>query len=161
MLYLVRRGTISIRMRKGAAFVEIGRIYANEVIGELTFFDRAPRSAAAMALTEVEVLEIEFDAMERVFQSIPDYMRAIMASMADRLRKSNESIRRLERHTVNELHNIGRNEDGDSAADVLAATADILGSAGVPPLGESAESGAEGEFVEGEEEIPGAPKKKK
>src|SRR5882672_8476019 len=86
-LFLVKKGTVAIRKRKGSAFIELGRIYSNEIIGELSFFDGAPRSAAAIALTEVEALEIPFDALEKIFESVPGYLKTIVAAMAERLRR--------------------------------------------------------------------------
>src|SRR4051812_46909949 len=86
-MYLVKKGTVSVRKMKGAAFVEIARVYSSEVLGELSFFDRLPRSAAAIALTEVECLEIQFTSLDKVYKSVPDYMKTIIAAVADRLRK--------------------------------------------------------------------------
>lgn len=101
-MYLIQKGTIAVRKSKGGAWVEIGRLYSNEVLGELSFFDRQPRSAAAIALTEVEVLEIHFDALDKVYALVPEYLRAIMASVADRLRKANDTIRRLQKNVVSD-----------------------------------------------------------
>lgn len=63
-MYLVQKGTLSVRKMKGSVHVEIARVYSNEVLGELSFFDRLPRSASAVALTEVELLEIRFDSTD-------------------------------------------------------------------------------------------------
>src|SRR4051812_33642013 len=92
-MYLIKKGAVAIPKMKGAAYVELGRLYSNEVLGELSFFDRLPRSVAAVALTEVEVLEIKFDQLEKIFVNVPDYLKTIMASVADRLRKANDMIR--------------------------------------------------------------------
>lgn len=110
---------------KGAAQVEIARVYANEVLGELSFFDRLPRSASAIALTEVEALEIHFDSLDKIYAKVPEYMKTIIASVADRLRKANDTIRRLQKEVVSEGTGSGGKLDGPSAADVLAATADV------------------------------------
>ena len=106
-MFLVQKGTVSIRKVKGQAYIELGRVYANEVLGELSFFDRQPRSAAAIALTDVEVLEIRFDALDKVYAGIPDYMKTIMASVADRLRKANDTIRRLQKTLVKDSDSPG------------------------------------------------------
>ena len=95
-IFIVKNGAISIRMVKGKSPVEVGRIKANEIIGELSFFDRLPRSATAVAMIDLEVVEIPFEAMEKIYNNIPDYMKTIMASLADRLRKANEQIRGLQ-----------------------------------------------------------------
>jgi len=118
-IFLMKKGTVAIRKRKNAAFIELGRVYANEIIGELSFFDRAPRSAAAIALTEVEVLEIPFEALEKIFESVPDYLKTIVAAMADRLRKSGDAIRRLDPNMIREDDGTILVEDELSATDVL------------------------------------------
>jgi CRP-like cAMP-binding protein len=129
-LFLIKKGTVAIRKRKGSAFIELGRIYSNEVIGELSFFDRAPRSAAAIALTEVEVLEIPFDALEKIFQSTPAYMKTIVAAMAERLRKSGEVIRRLEPNTIRDGEGASMGDEELSASDALAVANEAAQSEG-------------------------------
>ncbi|OFZ18106.1 MAG: hypothetical protein A2X94_13965 [Bdellovibrionales bacterium GWB1_55_8] len=123
--FLVQKGTVSVRKMKGAAQIEIARIYANEVLGELSFFDRLPRSASAVALTEVEVLEIQFDALDKVYAAVPDYMKTIVSSIAERLRRANDTIRRLQKDVVSESGEAGAPADTPSASEILAATADV------------------------------------
>lgn len=96
-IFIIKKGTISIRKAKGNAYVEIAKLYTNEVIGEMTFFDRLPRSAYAFAATEVEVMEITFESLDQIYAQVPEYLRTIMAAMADRLRKANEMIRKLQK----------------------------------------------------------------
>ncbi|MBI2712677.1 MAG: Crp/Fnr family transcriptional regulator [Bdellovibrio sp.] len=103
-IFIIKKGAVSIRKIKGKHFVEIAKVQANEVIGELSFFDRNPRSATAVAIIDVDALEIPFESMEKIYNGIPDYLKAIMASMAERLRKANEQIRVLQK----QLH---RNKD--------------------------------------------------
>jgi CRP-like cAMP-binding protein len=110
-LYLIKKGTVAIRKKKGSAHVEIARIYSNEVIGELSFFDRLPRSASAIALTEVEVMEIHFVSLDKIYAGIPDYLKTIMAAVAERLRKANDVIRKLQKTVVEE------DKDGLNAAE--------------------------------------------
>jgi CRP-like cAMP-binding protein len=99
-LYIIQKGIVSVRMSRGSAFVELGRVRAGEVLGELTFFDRQPRSALAMATTTVEALEFHFKDLDPVYTQIPSYMRSIIASLADRLRKADETIRKLQSTTI-------------------------------------------------------------
>jgi CRP-like cAMP-binding protein len=142
-MFLIKRGTIAIRKMKGSAYVEIARVYANEVLGELSFFDRLPRSASAVAMTEVEVLEIRFDALDKIYGGVPDYMKSIMASVADRLRKANETIRRLQKNTVAHERNTTQPAPGSPAeiaqeADLSAALDNLPGDA---PGDDSGDSG--------------------
>ncbi len=126
-MYLIKKGTVGIRKRKGSAWVEIARVYANEVLGELSFFDRQPRSASAVAMTEVEVMELKFDGLDKLWNQIPDYMKTIMASVAERLRRANDTIRRLQKDViVEDVKGKPIGAESPSASDVMAATANIL-----------------------------------
>lgn len=106
-IFIIKKGAVSIRKIKGKHFVEVAKVQANEVIGELSFFDRNPRSATAIALIDVDAMEIPFESMERIYNGIPDYLKAIMASLADRLRKANEQIRVLQK----QLHNTKKDQE--------------------------------------------------
>src|SRR3989338_6487832 len=90
-MYLIKKGTVAIRKKKGKESIELAKIYSGEVIGELSFFDRAPRSASAVALTEVEAMEIGFDNLDRIYAGVPDYMKTIMAAVAERLRRADDT----------------------------------------------------------------------
>jgi CRP-like cAMP-binding protein len=98
-LFIIQKGALSIRKMKGKTFVEVAKIQPGEVLGELSFFDRLPRSASAVAIIEVEALELTFESMEKIYNSVPDYMKTIVAALADRLRKANETIRSLQKES--------------------------------------------------------------
>lgn len=119
-LFLIRSGSVSVRKPKPGGEVEIARIHSNEVVGEISFFDRLPRSAAAVALTEVDALEITFDGLDKIFEKVPPYIKSIIASMADRLRRADDTIRKLEKDFVQDSSQDPKSE-GFSAADALAA----------------------------------------
>jgi len=96
-LFLIQKGAISIRKKKGNTTIEVGKVLAGEVIGELSFFDRLPRSASGVAIIDVEAIEISFVSLDKIYSSVPDYLKTIMAAMADRLRKANDTIRQLQK----------------------------------------------------------------
>lgn len=99
-MYLIKSGEVSVRKRKGSTFVEITRLRQGEILGEISFFDRQPRSATAMALSPTEVTEMAFDSLDATYSKIPDYLKTIMASIADRIRKTDDAIRRLSKESV-------------------------------------------------------------
>jgi len=130
-LFLLQKGTLSIRKMKGAAFVEIARVFAGEVIGELSFFDRNPRSASAVALTECEALEISFESLEKIYSSTPAYLKTIVACMAERLRRADDTIRRLQKDVVKEGAESAPTPDGGpSASEALSALSEVAIGAG-------------------------------
>ena len=126
-IFLITKGSVAIRKMKGASFIELAKLHSNEFLGELSFFDRQPRSASAYALTEVELTEIPFEALDKLFAGTPPYLRVMISSMADRLRKADEMIKRLQKGGAEEAEAAPPppEEDLDAAA-ALAAAAGAL-----------------------------------
>lgn len=95
-IFIIKDGIVAVRKKKNAGFVEIAKLRSNEVLGELSFFDRLPRSATAVAVTKVTAIEIDFASLDNIYSAVPPYFKTIMAAVASRLRKANETIKRLE-----------------------------------------------------------------
>ncbi len=124
-LVLVKVGRISIRKSVDAGFIEIAQIGPNQIIGEIGFFDRRPRSADAVALTYCEVVEIPYESLAPMFDPSPDYIKRIMTGLATRLRDADEVIRELkERLGENEVSS--RKQDDSEENDDESETAKIL-----------------------------------
>ncbi|MBC7691885.1 MAG: Crp/Fnr family transcriptional regulator [Methylotenera sp.] len=123
-LFLIKRGTVSIRKGRPNSYVEVSKVFANEVVGELSFFERSPRSAAAVAITEVEAIEIDFTALDKVYEQVPDYFKTIMASVAERLKRADDTIRRLQKQLGSEEEEEAKPEveEPEDIAAILAAT---------------------------------------
>ena len=134
-IYIIKRGQVSIRKKKGSSYVEVGRLYQNEVLGEMAFFDRKNRSATAVAASEVELLEIRFDGLEKVYSTLPDYLRSIIAAIVERLRKANETVRKLQdaQQVDKKRKSVDTEELLEDAAALLEATA--------TPTGQGSEGG--------------------
>lgn len=148
-IFVITKGTVSVRKRKNALYVELARVYSNEVLGELSFFDRGPRSAGAIALTEVEALEITFESLDKIYEGIPDYVKTIVAALAERLRRANDMIRKLQKETVSEeIAGPGAADDGPTATEALAQAEALLN-------GDGGVEGAEG-ATDGEEAAAGS-----
>lgn len=92
-MYLVNSGVISVRKKKGARMVELAKIKEKEILGELSFLDRQPRNATAVAVTACSLLEIPFDSLDAEYSKVPDYIRKIVIAVSERLRAADELIR--------------------------------------------------------------------
>lgn len=92
-MYIVNSGVVSIRKKKGVRMVELAKINEKEVLGELSFLDRQPRNATAVAVTACELLEIPFESLDVEYAKVPDYIRKIVAGVSARLRAADEIIR--------------------------------------------------------------------
>jgi CRP-like cAMP-binding protein len=100
-LYIVQSGFVSICKSKGGNSIELARVGAGEIIGEMSLFDRKARSASAIAVTEVKLIEIPYESLDKIFEPLPDYYKKIIMSMVDRLRQANETIRLLQKELSN------------------------------------------------------------
>lgn len=49
-MYYVQSGTLAVMKRKGDAVHQIGTIISGELVGEMSFLDKEPRSASVKAL---------------------------------------------------------------------------------------------------------------
>ncbi len=101
-LFIVRTGQVAIRKKNANTLVDLAVVGQKEVIGELTYFDRKARSAFARALTDVTLLEIQFSAIDKIYNQIPDYFRAIISTVATRLRVANDELRKLKKEFTDE-----------------------------------------------------------
>jgi CRP/FNR family transcriptional regulator, cyclic AMP receptor protein len=96
-LYLLIDGTLGVRMpREETAFKTID---APSVVGELAFFDGAPRSATLDALTDVQVVRIDMDCFHQLSEAEPELAESMLMDLARilalRLRMASDVIERL------------------------------------------------------------------
>lgn len=97
-MYLIQKGMIAITKEKGEASITLAELKQGDLLGEMTFFDREPRSAGAVAvINNTEVMQLPFDALQKQFDTLPDWVKALMKSVNGHLRKANQKIRMLEK----------------------------------------------------------------
>jgi CRP-like cAMP-binding protein len=96
-MYLVEEGAFEVVDRSTQPEVVLGQIGAGQVIGELSFMDRAPRSADVRASGEAAARVWEREALLGVFAAEPDigaaFFEALALSTVSRLRLLNENVR--------------------------------------------------------------------
>ncbi|PFG39250.1 CRP-like cAMP-binding protein [Georgenia soli] len=63
-----------------------------ELLGELTLFDPGPRSTTATAVAPTRLLALEHDALMNFADSRPALSRHMLKALAQRLRRTNESL---------------------------------------------------------------------
>jgi CRP/FNR family cyclic AMP-dependent transcriptional regulator len=101
-LYIIQKGQIRLYVPKGRGFVDIAILRAGEVMGEMAFFDNKAmkRSTAASAIVTTEVVRIGFGALNKAIEGLNPWLKTLIYTMADRLRKSNDKVKRLEGNSV-------------------------------------------------------------
>lgn len=92
-MYFLQSGTLSVLKRQGDMEKQIGTIYSGEVVGEMSFLDKQPRSASIKAITDCELMVIPSEKFDKVFKEQPNWYKALINTLLERLRKANARIR--------------------------------------------------------------------
>jgi len=99
--YIIRRGEVEVYKRSSEGKkLPIATVEEGQSIGELAMLDHQPRSASARALTKVSAILVSEDAYRELLDDLPEWARAMLESLADRLRKTNDIIKK---NTNNDL----------------------------------------------------------
>jgi len=119
-MYIIRSGRVAITKIKGESQITLAELKNGDMIGEMGFFEKKPRSAGARAVTPTEVIELPFVSLEKQYNTLPVWLKAVMKTVTAHLRKANTKIRQLEKSKKEE----------DELFDLLTMTqlAAILGS---------------------------------
>jgi CRP-like cAMP-binding protein len=117
-MYVIKKGRVSITKAKGNTKIVLAELKPGDLLGEMAFFEKSPRSAGAQAATDdTEVIELPFKALDQQWESLPAWVKSIVKAVNGHLRNANVRIRQLERtkqdedemfpsHTINMLMSI-------------------------------------------------------
>jgi 2-oxoglutarate dehydrogenase E1 component len=91
-LFVVLEGSARV-VRGGRA---VASIWPGEIVGELAFLDRQPRSADVIATTPMRVLAIPAERLDQLMDDYPAIARALLAVLASRVREVGSRQLRVE-----------------------------------------------------------------
>ncbi len=95
-MFVIKKGRLSIFKPKGQSEIELAVVGAGQMVGEMAFFDRKPRSASAKAITDTEVIELPFKNLQAQFDALPEWIKSMVKTINDHLREANKRIKNLE-----------------------------------------------------------------
>jgi uncharacterized membrane protein len=101
-LYIVERGVVDIVLPTLSDTVILATFEAGSFFGELAVFDRQPRTASAIAMTEAELTCIPHDAVAELVECHPAAAKQFISTIVARLRSADEMLSRHMRN-VNEI----------------------------------------------------------
>jgi uncharacterized membrane protein len=119
-MYIIESGDVQIRL-----FGDLGRalplrkLGVGEFFGELSMFDRQPRSASAVATTDAVLLELRHDAFAGYLSKRPRVALTIFRTMSLRLRETNAMLSGQAARNVDEEFDRSRSWS-DRLADAVA-----------------------------------------
>lgn len=92
-MYIVDRGDVNIHLPgQNSQRISLKDISRGEYFGELALFDQKPRSASAVATTDTVLLELQHDTLANYLQHRPAAAMAILRTISERLRETNELL---------------------------------------------------------------------
>jgi CRP-like cAMP-binding protein len=95
-MYLVRKGEIVVYLEREGNIINLAKIGAGGMVGEMAFFEQKPRSASVRAETDCEISKISNQDFTQLMKQIPKWFVGLMTSLSGRLRDTNARLQKLE-----------------------------------------------------------------
>ncbi len=92
-MFIIKEGSVKIIRDDDEGPVIIAKLHAGEVFGEMAVVDGGPRSATAVAVTDVVCIQISKAIFQSKIKEIPRWMQSLYALLVDRLRAATRSSR--------------------------------------------------------------------
>ena len=96
-LYVIQSGTLAVVREDGGTEMELAELKAGDIFGEMSIFDREPRSATVRAKGKAQVLTLDKRGFLRRVHEDPSLAFRILESMSRRIRSLNDEVERLQR----------------------------------------------------------------
>lgn len=95
--YILQEGKVEIfTTNKHGNRIVITEVEGGEAFGEFSLLDYQPRSASAVALSDVTMVKISDLAYQKLLTELPDWASTMLKSFATRLKVMNERLKKLE-----------------------------------------------------------------
>jgi CRP/FNR family cyclic AMP-dependent transcriptional regulator len=96
-MYVIQAGRAAVRRQEGGVDVEVGELQSGDVFGEMSIFDRKPRSATVCAKGRARILTLDKRAFLRGVHEDPSLAYRVLQEMSQRIRRLDEELSRLKR----------------------------------------------------------------
>ncbi len=91
-IYITKSGQLEVYHTVDGEDFILGVIKEREVVGEMAFLEKAPRSASVRAKEHCEILCLNLDNLHSYLEAQPFWLSMILSSLVDRLREANKKI---------------------------------------------------------------------
>jgi uncharacterized membrane protein len=120
-LYIVGSGVVELFVKDNAgAKIVLTVCGPGELFGELSLFDGGARTASAVCLEDATLLVLEREDLQTFLKAHPDAALDLLTTMGQRIRSTDEILRRRVARNINEEIEI-RSTTIEKIADVIAA----------------------------------------
>lgn len=91
--YIIIEGEAAVRIATGSGDIEVARLGAGDVVGEIAILCDVPRTATVSAIDRVTTLKITKELFFRLINEFPQIAIEIMRELAARLERTNAQLR--------------------------------------------------------------------
>jgi CRP-like cAMP-binding protein len=91
-MYVIQKGKVEVIQEKDGNQIKLAVLVDGDIFGEMSLFDRVPRSSTVRALGEVRVLTIDKKTFLRRVHEDPSLAFRILQKMSQRIRDLNEEL---------------------------------------------------------------------
>lgn len=84
--FLIQTGDVQLAKGTGPQAINIAKIGPQALFGEMALIDGKPRSASAIAVTDVTVVTISKGRFENTLEAADPFLRALLKVLVSRLR---------------------------------------------------------------------------
>ena len=91
-MYFLKSGKLKVIKKKGNQDLELGQIFEGELVGEVSFFDKGPRTATVIATEDSELAIIPSDKFQKIFDELPNWYQALTVTLVKRIRRTDEDL---------------------------------------------------------------------
>lgn len=89
-LYWLMQGRLGVFKKVQNHEAQVNTIEAGELVGELSFLDQKPRSATIRALSECQLVVLEYAEFQEMLAAQPKWMKKILITLTGKVRKLTE-----------------------------------------------------------------------
>ena len=86
-LYWIMEGKFKVTTKVKNLRVEVNQLGPGDLIGELAFIDQKPRSATVTAITDAQVIRLEYEEFKDMLEESPKWLKKIVHTLAEKVRK--------------------------------------------------------------------------
>jgi EAL domain-containing protein (putative c-di-GMP-specific phosphodiesterase class I) len=115
--FLIDSGCIAIYARTGEGELELGRLGAGDLLGEMGVLDSSPRTASAKALSDAVLIAIDAEQLNERLDAADPVVRALLRGQLQRYRSALSALRGVADASANQSAAVeaeARAEDADA-----------------------------------------------
>ncbi len=91
-LFIIQEGTVGVYKEGQEGKIELARLGAGSIVGEMSLLDALPRSATVIAVDEVKTLVVGYAQFQAFMRKVPLWLQSLIKIVVSRLRDADRRV---------------------------------------------------------------------